>query len=448
LWSAKKIEMPNGLTVYLVENHALPVVAAELVVRAGSSADDTDKPGLAGFTAAMLDEGTPRRDAIAIARDLEMLGSGLGSSVGRDGSDLSLHALKDKIAPALGIMADVATSPTFPPAEVERVRNDRLTALLQDRDSPARIAFTVMWTDLYGPQNPYGHMAIGTEPGLHGIRREDLVRFHASAYGPANAALVLAGDVTEAEARKLANDAFGGWKGGTAAAPDARRTATASERVLVVDKPGAPQTQVLFAQVGIARSDPDYEKLNVMNQVMGGLFSSRLNMNLREQHGYTYGASSSVLDNTAPGPMILASQVRADVTGASIKEMVKEATGMLEKPVSDDELKSAKESITRTLPALFENTSSTAGTIANLFLFQLPPDYYQQLPTRIDTMTADAVFAATRAHLHPESMKVIAVGDRKLIDPQIHALNLGPIGYRLADGRPVNASGKVALPTP
>jgi zinc protease len=291
-------------------------------------------------------------------------------------------------------------------------------------------------------------MAIGTEPGLHGIRREDLVRFHASAYGPANAALVLAGDVTEPEARKLANEAFGGWKGGSAAAPDARRSATAPERVLVVDKPGAPQTQVLFAQVGIARSDPDYEKLNVMNQVMGGLFSSRLNMNLREEHGYTYGASSSVLDNAAPGPMILSSQVRTDVTGPSIKEMIKEATGMLEKPVTDDELRAAKESITRTLPAMFENTSSTAGTIANLFLFQLPPDYYQQLPTRIDTMTSDAIFAATRAHLRPESMKVIAVGDRKLIDPQIHALNLGPIGYRLPDGRPVDAHGKVALPTP
>ena len=180
----------------------------------------------------------------------------------------------------------------------------------------------------------------------------------------------------------------------------------------------------------------------------GGLFSSRLNMNLREQHGFTYGAGSTVYENTAPGPLMLTTQVRVDATGASVRESLKEAKGMLEKPVTTDELKLAKESISRTLPAYFQNTSSTAGTVGDLYLYDLPPDYYQGLPQRIDAMTADQVFEATRTHLNPDQMKVIAVGDRKKIDPQIAALRLGPIGYRLPDGRPVPATQQVARPIP
>ncbi|MFI5372255.1 MAG: insulinase family protein, partial [Candidatus Eisenbacteria bacterium] len=446
--SAARFQLGNGLAVYLVENHALPVVAARLVVRAGSAADDPGRPGLAGFTAAMLDEGTGRRDALTIARDLEALGSGLGTDVARDGSSLSLRALKQNAARAFEILAEVAQTPSFPAAEIERVRNDRLTALLQDRDSPGRISATVMWTDLYGAGNPYGHMAIGTEPGLKSITRDDLVRFHQQVYGPGNAALVLAGDLTEAEARTLAENAFGKWKGGGQTGADPTRRATVPERVLVVDKPGSSQTDLMVAQIGVARSDPDYEKLTVMNQVLGGLFSSRLNLNLREEHGYTYGAYSSLYDNTAPGPIIMGGGVRGDATGASIRETLKEARGMLEKEITPDELKLAKESISRTLPAYFQSTQSTAGTIGDLYLFGLPPDYYQGLPGRIDAMTADQVFAATKTHLQPDSMKVIAVGDRKVIDPQIAALKLGPIGYRLPDGRPVDASGKMSMPPP
>jgi zinc protease len=446
--SATRFQLANGLTVYVTENHALPLVAAQLVVKAGSAADDGGRAGLAGFTAAMLDEGTGKRDAITIAREMEALGSGLGTDVSRDGSTLTLRALKQNIAPALDIMADVALSPAFPASEVERVRNDRMTALLQDRDSPGRIAATVMWTDLYGPENPYGHMAIGTEPGLKAITRDELAHFHDRFYGPGNAALVLAGDLTETEAKKLANDTFGSWKGGAKPATDGARHEIVPERVLVVDKPESPQSELMLAQIGVARSDPDYEKLTVMNQVMGGLFSSRLNMNLREEHGWTYGAFSSLYDNTSPGPIILGGSVRADATGGSIRESLKEARGMLEKEITPDELKLAKESISRTLPAYFESVQSTVGTIGDLYLFDLPPDYYQGLPGRIDAMTADQVFAATKSHLQPDSMKVIVVGDRKLIDPQIAALKLGRIGYRMPDGQPVDAAGKLAMPRP
>jgi len=448
--SAAKFQLPNGLAVYLVENHALPVVSAEMVVRAGSSADPMDRPGLAGFMVSMLDEGTSKRDALTIARDLEALGASYGSGTGRDGSTLSIRSLKQNSAKSLDILSEIVLAPSFPEKEVERVRNDRLTSLLQDRDSPFRIAATVMWTDLYGSSNPYGHMSIGTEPGLKSATREDIDKLYQAAFSPKNAALVLAGDLTEAEARKLAGDAFGKWSSeGRPALPQVEAAvASAPEKVLVVDKPNTPQTSVMVAQVGVARSNPDFERLNVMNQVLGGLFSSRINMNLREQHGFSYGAFASLYENTKEGPIQVGSQVRTDVTGPAVGEIMKEVKGMLEKPVSEEELRLAKESISRSLPAYFQTTQSTVATIGDLYLFDLPPDYYQELPKRIEAMSATDVYEATKTHIQPDKMKVIAVGDRKVIDKQLMALKLGPVGYRTPDGRPVPANQAVKLPVP
>jgi len=305
-----------------------------------------------------------------------------------------------------------------------------------------------MWTDLYGADSPYGHMVIGTEPGLRSITRDDLKSFYEAAFSPANAALVLSGDLTEAEARQLAAGAFGKWTGTGKPAPLTVAANNAPEKVLIVDRPNMPQTMLVVAQVGIARSNPDFEKLNVMNQVMGGLFSSRINMNLREQHGYTYGAGSGVYETTHEGPLFANSQVRADVSGPAVAEIMKEVHGMLEQEVTGDELKLAKESISRTLPAYFMTAQSTAGTFGSLYLYDLPPDYYQGLPQRIEGMTAVDVFAATQAHLLPDQMKVIAVGDRRILDKQIAVLNLGPIGYRLPDGSPVKADEKIQMPIP
>jgi zinc protease len=397
----------------------------------------------------MLDEGTEKRDALAIARDLEALGTGLGSDMGRDGCSLSMRMLKNNAAAALAILADVALAPSFPEKEVERVRTERLTALLQDRDDPTRTAFKVMWRDLYGPTHPYGHMVIGKEAEVRTMSRADIEKLYKTYFRPDNAALVLAGDLTEAEARRLANDAFGGWKSAQAGAPPAiPPMSPAPERVLIADKPATPQTALLVAQVGIQRSDPDYERLNVMNQVLGGLFSSRLNMNLREKHGFTYGAYASLPENRLPGPYFMGADVRTDVTGASVREIMKEVSGMVGSPVSSDELRLAKESISRTLPAYFLTTASTAATFGQLFLMDLPPDYYQDLPERIDAVTADQVAEATKKHLRPDDLKVIAVGDRSKIQPQLAALKLGPIGYRTLDGEPVAGDTKTTMPVP
>jgi len=434
---AREFRLANGLTVLHAESHGLPVVAAELVLRSGSAADPQALPGLAGFTAAMLDEGTARRDALGIARDLEAIGALLSTGASLDGSFVWVRSLKQHLDRALDIWADVALAPAFPEGEIERVRDDRVTALLQRRDSPSQTASRVLYPCLYGPRHPYGHITLGDEAALGRMARADLVEFYRRAFTPRDAALVLAGDLTEGEARDLAERWFGGWTGPAIQAPAPAAGIAVPERVVLVDKPGSPQTMLLVAQTAVPRSHPDFETLHVMNQVLGGLFSSRINLNLRERHGYTYGAFSGISETRGVAPLWAGASVRTDVTGASIREILGEVRGMLERPVGEDELRLAKDSITRSLPALFETTQSTVGTLGSLFLYELPPDYYEHLPRRLQALTAEEVFAATRRHVDPERLLIVAVGDRAAVEPQLADLGLGAIAYRDADARAV-----------
>jgi zinc protease len=439
---AKKFALQNGLTVYLVEANHLPIVSANVVFRSGSSRDPLGLSGLAGFTAAMLDEGTAKRDAMAIADEIHSLGATLATNSQVDGSGASTRALKANALPALSILADVVTAPAFPEKEIERVRNERLTALLQQRDAPFPTAMRVMNACLFGPSHPYGHTALGTEAALKKITRSDMENLYKNTYSPKNAALILAGNLTEAEAKKLAQDSFGRWKGDATPSvlpPDGVMT---NSRVVVVDKPGSNATALLVGQFGVARSNPDYEKLDVMNTVLGGLFSSRINLNLREDKGYSYGAFSFIGQNRGVGPFMAGAQVRGDVTGPSAQELLKEVTKMRDGGVTSEELSLAKESITRPLPANFETTASTAGTMAQLYLFDLPLDYYETLPARVDAITTADVAAVAKKYLTPERMVVVAVGDRKSIEPQLQTLNIGAVAIRDADGNEVASSNQ------
>jgi zinc protease len=297
-----------------------------------------------------------------------------------------------------------------------------------------------MWNCLYGPTHPYGHITLGTADAIKKISREDMMRFYQAYYTPQNAALVLVGDLTEPEAKKLATEALGSWTGPPTETPRPPQGNMISSRVVIVDKPGMPQTALRVVQLGLMRSDPDFERMDLANTILGGLFSSRINLNLREAHGYTYGAFSALSENRGQGPFLIGTSVRTDVTGASIDEILKEVHGMVDRPVTDDELRMAKESTVRTLPANFQTTGSTAGTIATLYLYDLPPDYYQTLPGRIAGITVADVQAVAKKYLVPDRMLVIAVGDRSKIEPQIMKLNLGAVAYRDLDGKEVAAA--------
>jgi zinc protease len=444
----KHFDLPNGMALYVVEEHNLPIVSANVVLRSGSATDPVDRPGLAGFTASMLDEGTDKRDALAIANEVHSLGASLNTGSQTDGSNANVRALKQNATASMGILSDVVLHPSFPQKEVERVRNDRLTDLLQQRDRPWPTALRVMNACLYGPTHPYGHTQLGTEESLKKLTRDDLVAFYQKTFSPKNAALIVVGDVTEAEAKKLAEDAFGPWKGAASTVAVPQAGATIASRVVIVDKPGSRQSNVLVGQMGVKRSDPDYEKLDVMNTVLGGLFSSRINLNLREDKGYSYGAFSFIGQNRGVGPLMAGAAVRSDVTGPSIDEILKEVTKLRDSGITPDELKLAKESITRSLPANFETSGSTAGTIASIYMYDLPLNYYQTLPGRLDAITASDILEVAKRHLVPERMLVVAVGDRSQIESQITKLNLGAIAYRDPDGKEIAAASGGAAPSP
>ena len=444
---AKRFSLPNGLTVLVVEQHKLPIVASTLVLRSGSAQDPENLPGLSGYTSAMLDEGTQKRDALMIANELHGLGATLNTGSSVDGSTIGCRSLKQNASSTMAILSDVALHPAFPDKDIERLRDERTTALLQQRDSPNQTASRMMWNCLYGPSHPYGHITLGTADAIKKISRDDMQKFYQAYYTPKNAALVVVGDVTEAEAKKLATEALGTWQGPPTETPRPPQGQMINSRVVIVDKPGMPQTALRVVQLGLMRSDPDFERMDLANTILGGLFSSRINMNLREAHGYTYGAFSQLSENRGQGPFLIGTSVRTDVTGASIDEILKEVHGMVEKPVTDDELRMAKESTIRTLPAAFQTVLSTAGTIATLYLYDLPPDYYQTLPGRIQTITSADVQAVSKKYLAPDRMLVIAVGDRSKIEPQITKLNLGAVAYKDLDGKDAPAEAASSAPT-
>ncbi|HEX2384952.1 MAG TPA: pitrilysin family protein, partial [Candidatus Binatia bacterium] len=251
---------------------------------------------------------------------------------------------------------------------------------------------------------------------------------------PGNAALVVAGAIGEADLKSLVEKTFGPWASGTAASPAIGAAETTKARLILVDQPGAPQTGLLVASIGVPRSTPDYAPISVMNAVLGGLFSSRVNLNLREKHGYTYGAFSQFLFRKGAGPFWINAPVRTDATAAAVTEIFTEVKKMTEAPMTADELAMAKDSIVRALPSDFETSSGTAGSLANLYVYDLGLDYYTKLPSQVSAVTADAALAAARKYLVPDRMIIVAVGDRAKIEPGLRKLNLGNVETRRADG--------------
>jgi zinc protease len=419
--------LPNGLTVYVVERHELPIVSAELVMLAGSAGNPADRPGLAGLTAAMLTEGTTKRSAEEIANAASLLGSDLESRSGSDSVRLDISLLSRNIGPGLELIADSAEHPAFPAADLERVRANRVTALLQQQDNPIQLGMRAGSLNLFGSQNPYGYDALGTAGSLHSITRDEVVNFHAGHYGPRNSLLEFTGDVTPEEARKLAEGAFGSWSSSAAQAAVPAAPASPSRKILIVDKPGSPQTALLAFGVGMDRKSPDYPAATVMNTMLGGLFSSRINMNLREEHGYTYGAFSFYRFYRGIGPFIAGAQVRQDVTAPAAEQLFKELDGIHTRPLTDAELRMAKDSIIRSLPGNFESALGVNGQLEDLWLYGLPQDYYTKLPAQVEGVTSVEAQAAAAKYVHPENMLVIAVGDKAKIEAGLKDLKLGPV---------------------
>jgi zinc protease len=428
-------KLANGMTLILSERHGLPIVAANVVLRTGSDANPLDKPGMANFVAAMLDEGTATRSALQIADDVARLGASLGTGSSMDATTISSRSLTKNFPATLEILADVVLNPSFPAEEIERQRASRLAGLVQQRDNPAQVAAQVTAAALYGPKHPYGYSEVGTEASVKALSKADMEAFWKQNFVPNNAALVVAGDISMDQLKTLAEKTFGSWQPGTPAQPALGMPTTTTAKVVVVDKPGSPQTQVRVASIGAPRSSPDFRPMQVMNLALGGLFSSRINMNLREEHGYTYGASSQFSFRRAAGPFQVASGVRTDVTGPAVSEIFKEVRGMIETPVSEEELKKAKDSMSNSLPGAFESSANAVSNFSNVFIYDLGLDYYTRYAEQVNAVTAEQTLAAAKKYLVPNNMIVVAVGDKAKIEPQLKMLNLGRIETRDTEGR-------------
>jgi len=428
-------KLSNGLSVYLIEQHSLPIASANVIILSGSERNPADRPGLASFAAEMLDEGTQKRSALQIAIDADQLGASLYTGSSMDLSYVTLRSLRKNVDGAFELMSDVLLNPAFPEEEIERIRHDRLTDILQQKDNPGIMAAKIFSNIIYGRNHPYGYTELGTEESNKALTREDLYQFWKSGYVPGNSALVLAGDITEAEARALAENHLGKWKGVPSDSHPLSAPQNSPRKIVMVEKVDSPQSAIRIGHVGVARSNADYVPIEVMNTELGGLFSSRINLNLREKHGYTYGAASVFVYRRGVGPFFVVTSVHAEFTAASVTEIFQEIERMRAEEITPEELATAKDSISRSLPGLFETTPQAASSIGQLFAYDLPLDYYRTLPKNIEDVTATDVQHMAQKYLKPDEMMVVVVGDFKKIKSQLENLRLGSLEIRDENGK-------------
>lgn len=424
----QKATLANGLPVLLVESHEVPLVQVNLLILTGSADDPAGKFGIASLTSAMLDEGAGQRTALQIADDVEFLGADLGTSSSFDASAVRLNVPAARLAAALPIMADVALRPTFPQAELDRLRQERLTALLQARDDAAQVAPMAFSRVVFGSTHRYGTAAMGTPSTLKAFTTMDLRTFHSAMYRPSSATLVVAGDVQKDTVLPLLEKEFGGWTAGgpAARAPVAQSPQLTERQVTIIDMPGAEQSQVRIGWVGVPRSTPDYFTLQVLNTILGGSFTSRLNTNLREKNQFSYGASSRFDMRLAAGPFFAGAGVQTDKTSEALREFFNELTA-IGTPVSADELTKAKNYIALGFPSEFETIQDLASHIEEMVVYKLPDDYFSEYVAKVQAVTADAVQKAAATYIQPGKFAVVIAGDRKAIEAGIRGLNLGQV---------------------
>ena len=427
--TAAKRQLPNGLGLWTVRRDQLPLVSIVMVLPAGAVNDPDGRAGLAALTADMLDEGSGDRSAIEIQEALARMGTDLDTEVGPDAVVLSLTLLEEFVSDGLRLFADIVCRPRLTDADVTRVRDLRLNQLRQLRDAPGANAEAVYTGLLYG-SHPYGHLPIGTTASLQRISAGDIAGFHTLSYRPSRATLVAVGAI---EADAFAQEviaAFGSWadpaSGGPVAPAPAPAIQPAASRLVIVDRPGAAQTELRVGHVGVPRKTPDFHKLVLLNAVLGGHFMSRINLNLREDKGYTYGARSAFDFRRLAGPFSVQTSVQTAATAASIREVLAEIEAIRDsRPATDDELSLSKATLTLGYPRSFETTGQVARGLAQLVLYELPDDTFATFGPRVRAVSSADVTAAAQRHIQPDSLTVVAVGDRSRIESDLGTLGIG-----------------------
>jgi zinc protease len=437
----QRVVLPNGLSVWLVEQHQIPAISAHLVVRRGSGDSPADRTGLAAFTTKLLLRGTRDRTSREFALEAAQLGTKVEADISSDAAALGIRVLKQNLPRALGLLSEAAQNPSFAPAELESLRVEELSRLVQARSNVDTLASYLFTDTLYGGAGPYrrsglfnddlfarthnyGYDEIGTEQSIKAITRDEIVRFWKDGYTPDNAALIVAGDASLTDLRELATKYFGAWQG--AATKVARSTGgTPRDRYLVENAGNASQTSLRVGTIGAARSSQDVVPLRLLNFVFGEIFESRITANLRLKNNYTYMARSQFAFRRESGPFVIGTNVRTDVTVPALQELFNEMARLRNEPVSEDELRFARTAYESSLISSFESTGKTASAVGQMFIYELPLDYYQSLPARIGTTTSADIQRVARQYLQPSNVVVVAVGDRARIESGIATVVAG-----------------------
>jgi zinc protease len=436
----ERATLANGLKLIVAERHSVPVVQFGLELDAGYAADQFASPGVATMTMEMLDEGTASMDALAISDALARLGANLSSSANLDSSVVGLSALKENLDASLAIYADVILNPAFAPAELERLKRLQLAGIQQEKNDPTSMALRLLPELLYGEGHAYATpmTGSGTEQAVSAMKRDDLVAYHSTWFKPNHATLVVVGDTTLGEIRPKLEALFARWRPGEVPQKTLPEVALpAAPSVYLVDRPGSEQSVIIAGHLVGKRDAADDLAVEAMNDILGGAFTSRVNMNLREDKGWSYGVGTFVVETQAQRPFLALAPVQADRTADSMKEIKREIEEFLSaRGASEDEVATSKQRSTLTLPGRWETARAVARDIAELVRFDLPDDYWDNYARLVGNLDTSQVNAAARRLLKPDRMTWVVVGDRDVIEAQVRALGLGTVRIVDVDGNP------------
>lgn len=438
--AVERFALGNGLRVIVAPMPRLPIVTALALVDAGATHDPVGAEGVASLTARALTEGTGALDGAALTERLESLGTSLDGYADWDSAVARLTVMPARLEPAFAMLARVLREPSFPEADVARKRDERLADLAQVLAEPRSLADQRFSGYLHAPGSRYARSVGGTTTTVRGLDATTVRAFHAARYAPAATTVILVGDITAAQAHVLVDGALGDWRAASTPA-DARggEEASRTRRVVIVDKADAPQSELRIGHVGVPRSHPDHLRIVVMNAILGGLFSSRINLNLREKHAFTYGASSGFDWRRRAGPFVVSTAVKSEVSDRAVGEILREIDRMREAAPEPGEVTLATDYLAGVFPLRYESTDAVAGAIANTVIHALPEDWFSSYRDHVRAIDADAVLAAARAHLDPTRLLALAVGDASAIRAPLERLGIGDVQVAAAGDDPAEA---------
>lgn len=415
----------------------LPIVTVTVIVDAGAVCDPAGREGTAQLAAKLLVEGTKSSDGAELTDRFERLGATIDAEADWDAAAITMTALSEHLPAGFDLLGEVLRTPAFRPREFARLKAERIAELLQLRAEPRGLADELFTRFLYQPSSRYARPDGGDEKSVESIEREQLISFYDARYLPGGVSVIVAGDIAADRAEELTDRAFGDWKSGTPPEVVGDDLPARMQRAVhIVTKPEAPQSELRIGHVGIPRNHPDFFAVNVMNAVLGGLFNSRINLNLREAHAYTYGAFSSFDWRRQAGPFVVSTAVKSDITDAAAREVLIEIDRIRAEAVTTDELSLATSYLDGVFPIRFETTAAIAAALSVLVIHDLPDDYYDRYREHVRAITTEQILQAAQRYLHPEALQLAAVGDPAAIRGPLAGLGFGPITVYDALGQP------------